>query len=288
MADIIRPSHHSIHHATARGALEIRGLTKRYRVSGTPFTALQDIDLSVAPGEFVSIVGASGCGKSTLLRLIVGLERQFDGDIRLDGRPIAGPGLDRAIVFQEHRLFPWLTAEENVALGLLKSNRPAADKRRLVREHLELVGLGAFAGTYPSQLSGGMSQRVAIARALVNRPRILLLDEPFGALDALTRSHLQAELLRIVRAEGITAILVTHDVEEALYLGDRVVVMHPRPGRIASIIPSGRLPAAEDGSGSPHHGHGHDRADPTFVRLREAVLAELGAGHAQTPVRRAA
>ncbi|CAO3426399.1 ABC transporter ATP-binding protein [Azospirillum endophyticum] len=283
MADIIHP----IHHAAARGALEIRGLTKRYRVSGTPFTALQDIGLSVAPGEFVSIVGASGCGKSTLLRLIVGLERQFDGEILLDGRPVSGPGLDRAIVFQEHRLFPWLTAEENVALGLLKSNHPAADKRRLVREHLELVGLGAFAKAYPSQLSGGMSQRVAIARALVARPRILLLDEPFGALDALTRSHLQAELLRIVRAEGITAILVTHDVEEALYLGDRVVVMHPRPGRIANVIPAGRLPLAEDGGG-PGPGFGHDRADPAFVRLREAVLAELGAGHAQPPVRHAA
>jgi len=217
----------------------------------------------------VSIVGASGCGKSTLLRLIVGLDRQYDGEIRLDGRAIGGPSLERAIVFQEHRLFPWLTAEENVALGLLKSGRPAVDQRRLVRDHLDLVGLGSFAGAYPSQLSGGMSQRVALARALVNRPRILLLDEPFGALDALTRAHLQVELQRIVRGEGITAILVTHDVEEALFLGDRVVVMHPRPGRIGSIIPAERA-------------GNHDRANPAFVRLREDVLSELGVGRATT------
>ena len=273
---------------TSAPLVSFRQVGKSFPVDGRQLEAIQRFDLDIAVGEFIAIVGASGCGKSTLLRLLVGLDREYRGEIRIGDRAIDGIGGERGIVFQEHRLFPWLTAEENVALGLLKSNRPAADKRRLVREHLELVGLGAFAGTYPSQLSGGMSQRVAIARALVNRPRILLLDEPFGALDALTRSHLQAELLRIVRAEGITAILVTHGVEEALYLGDRVVVMHPRPGRIASIIPSGRLPAAEDGSGSPHHGHGHDRADPTFVRLREAVLAELGAGHAQTPVRRAA
>lgn len=256
----------------SQGTLDIRGVGKRYTVSGNSFTALQNIDLTIAPGEFVSIVGASGCGKSTLLRLIVGLERQYDGEIRLDGQAIGGPSLDRAIVFQEHRLFPWLTAEDNVALGLLKSGLPAVEKRRVVRDHLDLVGLTAFAKAYPSQLSGGMSQRVAIARALVNRPRILLLDEPFGALDALTRTHLQGELLRIVRGEGITAILVTHDVEEALFLGDRVVVMHPRPGRIASIIPAGRLPPGEAGA--------HGRTDPAFVRLREEVLAELGAGHA--------
>ncbi len=270
--------------AINQGTLDIRGVGKRYTVSGNSFTALQDIDLTIAPGEFVSIVGASGCGKSTLLRLIVGLERQYDGEIRLDGQAIGGPSLDRAIVFQEHRLFPWLTAEDNVALGLLKSGLPEAEKRRLVRDHLDLVGLTAFAKAYPSQLSGGMSQRVAIARALVNRPRILLLDEPFGALDALTRTHLQAELLRIVRGEGITAILVTHDVEEALFLGDRVVVMHPRPGRIASIIPAGRLPLGHAGAqgGAQVGGQvvGHDRADPAFVRLREEVLAELGAGHA--------
>jgi ABC-type nitrate/sulfonate/bicarbonate transport system ATPase subunit len=262
---------------TEHGTLTIRNVGKRFSVSGQTVVALRDIDLTVAPGEFVSIVGASGCGKSTLLRLIVGLEREYDGEILLDGHRIGGPTLERAIVFQEHRLFPWLTAEENVALGLLKSPIASEEKRRLVREHLDLVGLTSFARAWPGQLSGGMAQRVAIARALVNRPRILLLDEPFGALDALTRAHLQTELQHIVRSEDITAILVTHDVEEAIYLGDRIVVMHPRPGRIADIFPFD-LPGD------------HDRVDPAFVRLREAVLATLGAGHAAppAPLRRAA
>jgi ABC-type nitrate/sulfonate/bicarbonate transport system ATPase subunit len=250
---------------TTHGTLDIRHVGKQYAVPGQTVTALRDIDLTVAPGEFVSIVGASGCGKSTLLRLIVGLDPDYDGEILLDGRRIGGPSLERAIVFQEHRLFPWLTVEDNVGLGLLKSNLPTAEKRRRVRDHLDLVGLSGFARAYPAQLSGGMSQRVAIARALVNRPRILLLDEPFGALDALTRGHLQAELHRIVQSEDITTILVTHDVEEAIYLGDRIVVMQPRPGRIADIIPV-TLPGD------------HDRADPAFVRLREDVLARLGPG----------
>jgi ABC-type nitrate/sulfonate/bicarbonate transport system ATPase subunit len=257
------------------GTLEIRNVFKRFDVAGRTVEALSGIDLSVAPGEFVSVVGASGCGKSTLLRLIVGLDRTYDGEILLKGRRLAGPTLDRAIVFQEHRLFPWLRVEDNVALGLLKSALPAAEKRKLVREHLELVGLSAFAGAYPAQLSGGMSQRVAIARALVNRPDILLLDEPFGALDALTRAYLQAELRRIVRNEGITAVLVTHDVEEAIFLGDRIVVMHPRPGRIAEILP---VDAASR----------QDRASTAFAHLRETVLNGLGAGHPALPGRLAA
>jgi ABC-type nitrate/sulfonate/bicarbonate transport system ATPase subunit len=259
---------------TDHGTLEIRSVGKRFDVAGQTVEALSGIDLAVAPGEFVSIVGASGCGKSTLLRLIVGLERDYDGEILLKGRKLAGPTLDRAIIFQEHRLFPWLRVEENVALGLLKSTLPAAGKRKLVREHLELVGLGAFAKAYPAQLSGGMSQRVAIARALVNRPDILLLDEPFGALDAL-RAYLQAELRRIVRSEGITAVLVTHDVEEAIFLGDRIVVMHPRPGRIASILPVD--PATR-----------HDRTSAAFAHLRETVLNGLGTGHPVSPGRLAA
>jgi ABC-type nitrate/sulfonate/bicarbonate transport system ATPase subunit len=260
---------------TDHGTLEIRSVGKRFDVAGQTVEALSGINLSVAAGEFVSIVGASGCGKSTLLRLIVGLERDYDGEILLKGKRLAGPTLDRAIVFQEHRLFPWLRVEDNVALGLLRSSRPAAEKRRLVREHLDLVGLGSFTGAYPAQLSGGMSQRVAIARALVNRPDILLLDEPFGALDALTRGYLQAELRRIVRGEGITAILVTHDVDEAILLGDRIVVMHPRPGRIATILP---VDSASQ----------HDRTSPGFAQLREAVLSRLGADHPVSPGRLAA
>jgi len=255
---------------TPSGTLDILHVSKRFDVAGRAVQALEDIDLSVAPGEFVAIVGASGCGKSTLLRLLVGLESEYEGDIRLDNRRIDRPDLDRAIVFQEHRLLPWLTAEGNVALGLLKSDLSAEQKRRAVREHLELVGLGAFARAYPSQLSGGMAQRVAIARALVNRPRILLLDEPLGALDALTRTRLQEELLRIVRHEGITAILVTHDVDEAVYLGDRIVVMQPHPGRIAAILPV-PLPAPRR------------RSDPAFVALRDEVLALLGVAEVSAP-----
>jgi sulfonate transport system ATP-binding protein len=247
----------------ARGALRITNVTKRFTVTGTEVVALQDIDLDIAPGEFVAIVGASGCGKSTLLRAIVGLDLGYSGEIRLDGVKLGAPSLERAIVFQEHRLFPWLTAEQNVALGLLKASMSPEEKQRSIREHLELVGLATFAGAYPSQLSGGMAQRVAIARALVNRPQILLLDEPLGALDALTRTYLQNELRRIVKSEGLTAVLVTHDVEEAIYLGDRIVVMQKMPGRVSDVI---AVPT----------GDWKSRLDPEFVRLRETILEKLG------------
>lgn len=218
------------------GTIDIRHLHKQYDVKGQPLKVLDDINLSIRPGEFISIVGSSGCGKSTLLRLIIGLESGYSGDLLLDGQRIQGTSLDRGIVFQEHRLFPWLTVEQNVALGLLNAPGTQAAKDKSVQEHIHLVGLKGFEKAYPYQLSGGMSQRVAIARALVNRPEVLLLDEPFGALDALTRTRLQQELQRIWQAEGITAILVTHDVEEAVYLGDRVVIMQPRPGRIQRIV----------------------------------------------------
>lgn len=218
------------------GTLEIRNLNKSYQVKGDTLPVLDNISLVVKPGEFISIVGSSGCGKSTLLRLLIGLESEYQGELLLDGKRIVGTSLDRGIVFQEHRLFPWLTVEQNVGLGLLNADLSAQQKRRSIQEHIDLVGLKGFESAYPYQLSGGMSQRVAIARALVNRPEVLLLDEPFGALDALTRNYLQEELQRIWQQEGITAILVTHDVEEAVYLGDRVVVMQPRPGRIKRVV----------------------------------------------------
>lgn len=242
--------------------LVLRGLNKQYEVKGQTLPVLQNIDLDIAPGEFVSIVGSSGCGKSTLLRLIVGLEGDYQGEITLGGKPLKGPGLDRGIVFQEHRLFPWLTVEKNVALGLLNSQRTEGQQREAIREHIALVGLEGFELAYPHQLSGGMSQRVAIARALVNRPEILLLDEPFGALDAMTRAHLQDELRRIWQAEGITMVLVTHDVEEAVYLGDRVVVMEPRPGRIRREI-AVPLP------------HPRDRTSQAFTTVKDRVLREF-------------
>lgn len=249
--------------APASGALDVRGVSKAYRVRDTELPVLDGIDLRVEPGEFVSIVGASGCGKSTLLRLIVGLDDEFEGSILLDGRPVGGPDLDRGIVFQEHRLFPWLTVEQNVLLGLRATGLPEAEKRRRVAEHIALVGLGGFEGAFPHQLSGGMSQRAAIARSLAPRPGVLLLDEPLGALDSLTRAHLQQELQRIWRAEGITMVTVTHDVDEAIFLGDRVVVMHPRPGTVGRVLEVD-MP------------HPRDRASPAFAAVKHAVLAELG------------
>ncbi|MFT3720679.1 ABC transporter ATP-binding protein [Pseudorhodoferax sp.] len=246
-------------------ALRIHRLGKRYasaQAEGGTLQVLQDIDLDVPAGRFVSIVGASGCGKSTLLRLVLGLEAQYEGRITLDGRPIAGTGPERGIVFQDHRLFPWLTVEQNIAVGLRNAPLSPADKRARVAEHVALVGLQGFEKSWPHQISGGMAQRVAIARGLVNRPRVLLLDEPFGALDALTRARLQHELQRIWQAERITMLLVTHDVDEAVFLGDQVVVMQPHPGRIRRIVDVD-LPR-------PRH-----RSDARFIALRDDVLRDF-------------
>ncbi|CDM60806.1 MULTISPECIES: ABC transporter ATP-binding protein [Rhizobium] len=220
-----------------RPHLTVEHITRQFQIDGEPLVALDDINLDIAEGEFVTIVGASGCGKSTLLRLFAGLDVATSGTIRHAGEAVNEPSLDRGIVFQEPRLFPWLTVEKNVSLGLLNSRLPKAQKSELVRDHLELVGLSRFANVYPYQLSGGMAQRAGIARGLVSRPNVLLLDEPFGALDAITKAHLQDELEEIWAKENITMVMVTHDVEEAVYLGDRVVVMSPRPGRIREIIP---------------------------------------------------
>jgi sulfonate transport system ATP-binding protein len=246
----------------AHGTLSIRNLTKEFKVDGNPLVALEDIDLVIEPGKFVALVGPTGCGKSTLLRTIAGLEQDFDGKIMLDDEPITGTSLARGIVFQDHRLFPWLTVEDNVGLALTNSKLNRVTKRKLVDEHLALVGLGGFERAYPSQLSGGMAQRAAIARGLVNRPDILMLDEPFGALDALTRARLQGELQRIWTQEGITMILVTHDVEEAVFLGDRIVVMAPRPGRVREVIEI-KLPRPRE------------RTSMDFMRTKARILASL-------------
>jgi sulfonate transport system ATP-binding protein len=243
-------------------SLNLNVVSKKFQSKGGEFTALENVRLDVSQGEFLAIVGASGCGKSTLLRLILGLETDYEGEILLDGKKIAGPGLDRGIVFQEHRLFPWLTVRENVALGLENSGLSKAEKETLIREHIELVGLGGFEKSHPHELSGGMSQRAAIARALVNRPEILLLDEPFGALDALTRTYLQNELQRIWKQEGATMIEVTHDVEEAVFLASRIVVMESRPGRIKKIIPVD-LP------------HPRNRTSLEFARIKHSVIEEI-------------
>ncbi len=221
--------------ATDTSGLALRRVSKRYEGDmGAP--VLDRIDLSIRSGEFVSIVGASGCGKSTLLRLIAGLDASYEGEIEFGGERVVSTDLSRGIVFQDHRLFPWLNVEQNVAVALRNAPLSKHEKARAVAEHVALVGLEGCEGQYPHQLSGGMAQRVAIARGLVNRPRLLLLDEPFGALDALTRARLQDELQRIWAQERITMVLVTHDVEEAVLLSDRIVVMEARPGRIGEIV----------------------------------------------------
>jgi sulfonate transport system ATP-binding protein len=247
---------------SSSSAIEIGRVTKTFSVEGAPFEALSDVSLTVEPGAFVSLVGPSGCGKSTLLRLISGLEAADSGRISVDGLPVRGPGLDRGMVFQDHRLFPWLTVERNILLGLRRAPYSPARKQQIVRDLLALVGLTGFAQALPHQLSGGMAQRAAIARALAPRPTILLLDEPFGALDSLTRARLQNEFLRIWEHEGITMVLVTHDVEEAVFLSDRVVVLEPRPGRIRHSLD---IPLQRP----------RRRSDAAFVALKEEILGEL-------------
>jgi sulfonate transport system ATP-binding protein len=248
--------------ATQAGqALAIERLNKEFKLESGSVRALSEINLNVQPGEFLSIVGASGCGKSTLLRLIVGLETEYEGAIRLGNTAITGTGVDRGIVFQEARLLPWFTVEQNIAFGC-GSQFSTQERNLTVEEHIELVGLTGFRRAYPHQLSGGMQQRVSIARALVNRPKILLLDEPFGALDALTRINMQQEVLRIWEAEKTTMILVTHDIDEAIYLGDRVVVMSERPGTIKRDV-AVSLPRPRN------------RSDYDFVQIRKQIYSEF-------------
>lgn len=245
--------------------LRLEGVGKTFKVNGQPLEVLNNIGLEVRRGEFICFVGASGCGKSTILRLIVGLEKPTVGTIRVNGAVVDGPGLDRSIVFQEHRLFPWLTVEHNVLLGLDAVDRPDGEKRRIVAEHIRLVGLTGFERAYPAQLSGGMAQRAAIARGLVANPQLLLLDEPLGALDALTRTYLQEELLRIWQGNQTTTVMVTHDVDEAVYLSDRVFVLDPRPGRIRTVIPV-TLPRPRD------------RGTAAFAAIKDRILQELRHG----------
>lgn len=238
--------------------LSIRHLYKSFPVDGREVEVLNDINFEIQRGDFIAIVGGSGCGKSTMLRIISGFIRDFKGEVELNGKPVGKPGRDRGFVFQEARLMPWLTVEENVAFGL--ADRSGAVK--IVPEYLKLVGLDKFARAYPAQLSGGMAQRCAIARGLVNKPELLLLDEPFGALDAMTKIHLQEELLRIHRKDNSTMIMVTHDIEEAVYLADRIIVMTPRPGRIREIVPVRLM-------------RQRDRSHPDFVEIKQHIFREF-------------
>ncbi len=246
-------------------ALEISHLNKKFEVDGEVVQALEDINLTINKGEFVSIVGASGCGKSTLLRIIGGLESKTDGSIQSGGKEIVDTGEERGMAFQESRLFPWLTIEKNVLFGLSYSEKKKLSKkeqRERAYNYLELVGLSDFGRAYPNQLSGGMQQRVSIARALIENPEILLLDEPFGALDALTRMNMQEEIQRIWEHEKKTMMLVTHDIEEAVYLSDRIIVFSSRPGKIIKTV-NVSLPR-------PRY-----RSSGEFVEIKKSILKEF-------------
>jgi NitT/TauT family transport system ATP-binding protein len=224
--------------------------------------ALQDINLDIGPSEFLTIIGQSGCGKSTLLNLIAGFEQASAGAIHLDGEPITQPGPDRGVVFQEYALFPWLTVRDNVAFGLRERGVPAQERSAKVMEQIEAVGLSGFEGRYPHELSGGMRQRVAIARVLVTEPKSLLMDEPFAALDAQTRSVMQQELLAVWQRNQRSVVFITHNIEEAVFLGDRIVVMASRPGRIKTVVPI-KLPRPRDVT------------SPEFNRYRRDINALL-------------
>jgi NitT/TauT family transport system ATP-binding protein len=237
-ADVLRPK---------RRRIVVRGLRKRFTdiAREEEVVALDGVDLEIGDDEFLTVLGPSGCGKTTLLNIVAGFEEATGGEVRVDGEAILKPGPDRGVVFQEYALFPWLTVEQNIEFGLRERGVPKAKRRARVRQQIASVGLSGFGQRYPQELSGGMRQRVALARVLVNDPKILLMDEPFAALDAQTRSIMQQELLRVWSAERRTVIFITHNIEEAILLGDRVVVMTARPGRIKDIVAVG-LPRPRD------------------------------------------
>ena len=250
--------------------ISIRGLTKQF--DGAPTHALENVDLDIGANEFVTFVGASGCGKSTLLRTIGGLEVQTAGELLVDNQPVTGPGIDRAMVFQHYSLYPWMTVMENIKfcrqLAAHTQDRSSSDVEAASGRAdalLRLMGLQASAGAWPNQLSGGMQQRVAIARALMGRPDIVLMDEPFGALDAQTREVMHDLIRYVHRLEKATIVFVTHDVEEALYLGSRVVLMAPRPGRIDTIY---EVPFGDQRTQDL-------KFAPEFVRLKRDILERI-------------
>jgi ABC-type nitrate/sulfonate/bicarbonate transport system ATPase subunit len=242
--------------------LTVRGVTKRFTVGDGEVEALSPIDLIIPKGEFVCMIGASGCGKSTLLRIIAGFEEPTTGGVSIDRKPVTGPGSDRGMVFQDYALFPWMTVRQNISFGPRQRHLPRQEIDSTTDEFVRMVGLERFADRYPNQLSGGMKQRVAIARVLANNANILLMDEPFGALDALTREQLQNELLQIWKRTGVTTIFVTHSVEEAVLLADRVLVMSAGPGRIDSDF---RIDLARP----------RDVSSPEFNALRRDVAQRL-------------
>lgn len=221
---------------TIRDSVVINSVNKHYNSAHGVVVALNDVSLSIADDEFVCLLGRSGCGKTTLLNMLAGFEKPTRGDIVVDGHPILGPGPDRTMVFQDYALFPWRTVAENIAYGLRRKGMDAAERKKIVDHYLQLTELSAFRERYPRELSGGMRQRVALARALAVSPKLLLMDEPFAALDSFTREKLQTELIRIWQAERKAVVFVTHSIDEAITLADRIVIMSPRPGRISKIL----------------------------------------------------
>ncbi|AWC28885.1 ABC transporter ATP-binding protein [Bacillus cytotoxicus] len=246
--------------------VSIQGVTKSFVKSSGSVRVLEDIQLQINKGDFVTIIGPSGCGKSTLLKIVAGLDNDFIGEVFIDGEQVTAPSMKQGFIFQEHRLFPWLTVEENIAADLALRQ---LEVQRQVKEWIEVVRLKGFEKSYPKEISGGMSQRVAIARALLRNPNVLLLDEPFGALDAFTRTHLQDVLLNIWKQKKTTMILVTHDIDEAIYLSNRVVIMSHRPGTIKKVI-SNPLP------------YPRSKTSSLFQQFRTKVLKEFEYGELTT------
>jgi NitT/TauT family transport system ATP-binding protein/sulfonate transport system ATP-binding protein len=248
--------------ADEASGLSAREVTKVFRApDGGTVTALAGVSLAVEAGEMVSLIGPSGCGKSTLLRLIAGLDVPTSGEVRVGGEAVTGPSAERGLMFQDPNLFPWLSVRRNIQAGLV-ARGVLRRRRHEVEEFVRLMGLEDFADVYPHQLSGGMAQRAALARALVNHPRVLLLDEPLGALDQFTRMRMQDEVLRVWKARGTTMVLVTHDIDEAIYMSDRIALMTPRPGRVERVI--------EVALSRPRQ-----RNSAEFLKLRAAILEML-------------
>ena len=253
---------------SGKNLIEIKSVNRTYvDTNDNTVDALRNINLSVRKGEFFTIIGPSGCGKTTLLRLIAGLDRPESGEITLEGKEITAPDPQRGYVFQQGSLFPWLTVKKNIASGLKARGVYAAQKQEIAK-YIDMIGLNGFENAYPHQISGGMAQRVAIARALINHPAALLLDEPMGALDSFTRADLQDKLLELWETDGTTMILVTHDVDEAIYLSDRIVIMTPRPGKVSEIL--------EVALPRPRH-----RGGTEFLALRRSILEKLHLASAQ-------
>jgi NitT/TauT family transport system ATP-binding protein len=240
--------------------VRIRDLNMRFAA----IDVLQHIDLDVAEGEFVCFLGPSGCGKSTLLNILAGFLQPTSGDVAIDGQPVIGPDPRRIFVFQERGVFPWLTVEGNIGFGLFRLSEE--DRRKRIAHYVQLVGLSGFERAFPRELSGGMKQRVEVARALAVNPDVLYLDEPFGALDSITRLQMRAELLRIWQAERKTILFVTHDIEESVQLADRVVVLSARPARIRRIV-------------DIDIAHPRDLSSPRYIQLRDSIFAEIGLAH---------